>query len=248
MISGFTFVHNALHAGIPVREAIQAVRPYVDEVVVVDASSDDGTYDMLYDMPEVDDIIVAEWGTDAGATLARLHAMHIQCKGDIIVHFEADEVFDDSLIQYATSKITPYQKSFHVFRIQVEQNFQRIRWYPELVHRIFEKGTVSKVGHTTNAPVEYGIKPEAAFNYYLGYLWDITNCFRDNFLNRIDQQAKLWDNQHNYRMVPKHFNHPIEYTREEIGEMLQEPHWTWKTTPLNIPDILKPLVGKTKYK
>ena len=36
-------------------------------------------------------------------------------------------------------------------------------------------------------------------------------------------------------------------TEAEIEIMLNEPHWTFKTTPLNIPEILKPLVGKTKY-
>jgi len=240
MISGFTFAHNALHAGIPIREAIRAVRPYVDEMVVVDAASDDGTIEMLMKMDEVDRIIYAPWGTDAGETLARLHALHTECKGDVIVHFEADEVFDDSLIKYIASGTINWELA--VYRIQVEQNFQRIRWYSELVHRVFMKGTVNKVGHTTDKHKFAAIIPSSN-----GLLWDITNVFRDQFLARIDQQAELWNGESNYKMVPKHFNHPIEIGRGGIEAALLEPHWTFTHTPLNIPEILKPLVGKVKY-
>jgi len=245
MISGFTFVHNALHAGIPIREAIQAVRPYVDEMVVVDAGSDDGTTDMLCSMGEIDRILLAPWGTDAGETLTRLHAMHTECKGDIIIHFEADEVFDDGLLEYIKHFIVfnhHRRIQLSCYRIQVEQNFQRVRWYSELVHRVFMKGTVNKVGHTTDKHSEaHIIDPKH------GLLWDITNCFRDQFLVRIDQQAKLWGGEHNYKMVPRHFNHPIDIGRGGIEAALLEAHWTFKTTSLAIPEILKPLVGKVKY-
>jgi hypothetical protein len=129
-----------------------------------------------------------------------------------------------------------------VHRVQVEQNFQRIRWYAEPVHRIFKKGTVKKVGHTTDRHAEAG-----KLGFDDGLLWDCTNNFRDNFLARIDQQAKLWGSC-NYNVVPQHFTHQhILLTREQIEEFLKEPHWEYKTTMLNIPDILKPLVGKTKY-
>ena len=74
MISGFTFIHNALKAGIPIRESIRAVEPHVDEIVVVDAQSNDGTRELLETLDVR--IIDAEWGVDGGETLKRLHAMH----------------------------------------------------------------------------------------------------------------------------------------------------------------------------
>jgi len=260
MISGFTYIHNALKAGIPIRESIKAVLTYVDEVVVVDAESNDGTREAILKMCtyscqknylEMETlkplrIIDAKWGTDGGETLKRLHAMNIECKGDVIVHFEADEVFDDKLISiikdcYQDDDFGGYQ----VYRLQVEQNFQRIRWHPELVHRVFKKGTITKNGHTTNSPSNSYMPAKC------GFLWDVTNCFRDNWLARVDQQAKLRSGtetpETNYRMVPLHFNEPIELTREQAIERLKEPHWTWAETPLNIPEILKPLVGRVCY-
>jgi len=80
-----------------------------------------------------------------------------------------------------------------------------------------------------------------------GLLWDVTNCFRDNWLARVEQQARLWGGEPNYCMVPLHANNDFKISREEAIKRLLEPHWEFKTTPLNIPDILKPLVGKTKY-
>ena len=111
------------------------------------------------------------------------------------------------------------------------------------MHRVFPKGTVIKVGHTTNRhdSVTHTTSPED------GFLWDVTNCYRDNFLARIDQQAKLWGGEPNYKCVPLHFNHPIDHTREEIEEILKEPHWTFKKSPFDLPMVLKEQVGRTKY-
>jgi len=241
MISGFTFIHNAINAGIPIRESINAVLPYVDELVVIDAESNDGTRELLETLDVR--IIDAEWGTDGGETLARLHAMHVECKHDTILHFEADEVFDESIVSHLKPNAEFY-KNCMVWRLQIEQNFQRIRWYPELVHRVFPKGSVKKVGHTTDF--------NDGFIFPDGFLWDVTNCFRDNWIDRIEQQAELRKDTETigleYRMVALHSNDGFEtFTKEEAIERLKQPHWTWKETPLNIPDILKPLVGVTRY-
>jgi len=237
VISGFSFIHNAFHAGYPIREAIAAVRPYVDEMVVVDAESNDGTLEWLQGSNLVDRVIQAKWGYNAGETLTRLHAMNVECKGDVIVHFEADEVYDDELINNCLNLIESGYKSQTVWRLQIEQNFQRVRWYPELVHRIFPKGSVIKQGHTTSE------HHEALEDMDIdGFLWDVTNCFRDNYHARKKQQSELWHGLENSLNVPLHVSHDID---DPVN--LDDPHWTWTTTPLNIPEILKPLVGKNKY-
>lgn len=237
-VSGFSFVHNALIAGYPIVEAIHSVLPYVDEMVVVDCASTDGTRELLQQLGVL--IIDGEWGNQAGETLKAAHALHCLCAGDVIVHFEADEVFDQSLIEEISIEIEMGNYNLAVWRIQLEQNFQRVRWYPEPVHRVFKKGTVVKQGHTTNA---HSIAK--VIDNRWGYLWDITNCFRDQWLKRNHQQANLWDEEPQYRRVPIHFMHSILV--DDIDKMLTEPHWTWQTTPFNIPEILRPLVGKTRY-
>lgn len=173
-------------------------------------------------------------------TLAEAHALHRECKGDIIIHAEADEVYDQKLLREISIEIEVGNCDLKVWRLQISQNFQRVKWYPELVHRVFRKGSVIKEGHTTNRHKDvYTISPE------LGFLWDCTDIFRDNWIGRIKQQSKLWSEIPQYRAVPIHFGHNIIV--ENIDEFLNKPHWEWKTTPLNIPDILRPLVGITKY-
>lgn len=243
-ISGFTFVHNALTGGYPLREAVRAVAPYVDDVVAVDMQSTDGTRAVLESLGCR--IIDGQWGTKSELTLRKAHALHTECRHDQILHFEADEVWDDRLVYTAVTMASNGLPSLSVHRLQVEQNFQRVRWYPELVHRVFQKGQAHKDptrGHTTEEHESaLPIGPE------FGFLWDVTNCFRDQFVARARQNAALWEQEPNFKRVPIHSHMPLHQMSEaEIESFLAEPHWTWTDTPLAIPAILKPLVGKVRY-
>lgn len=245
MISGFTFCHNCLSGGLPIVEAVRAVRPYVDEIVAVDMQSIDGTRDLLHWLGCR--VIPGKWGNQAGETLRAAHALYRQCKGDVILHFEADEVYDGRLLQAIRATISEgfFQgvDDLAVYRLQLEQNFQRCRWYPEPVHRVWRRDSDTiKEGHTSNRHRE-----AAVIDQQFGYLWDITNCFRDNWRQRVNQQAELWNETPKYRMVPFHAGQPFEVSANEAEARLNEPHWTWKTSPFDLPPILKPLVGMTRY-
>lgn len=239
--SGFTFVHNALRVGMPIREAIKAVQPFVEEIVAVDMESTDGTRQVLEDLGCR--VIDGKWGDEAGKTLAASHALHTECKHDAIIHFEADEVWDPKLLRAVTQS---QSRNTLVYRLQVEQNFQRCRWYPEPVHRVFIRGAVEKTGHTTNwhKQVRNTIPPRN------GYIWDCANMFRDQWCARIEQQAELWGESPNFlRHTRRHFllPQPIETSDEDLRAFLGQAHWTWDATHFNIPKILQPLVGKVKY-
>jgi glycosyltransferase involved in cell wall biosynthesis len=240
LISGFSFVHNGLEGGYPFVEAINAVRPYVDEMVVVDMQSTDGTRAVLQRLGVR--ILDSPWSRQAGETLAMAHGLNVQCRGDVVVHFEADEVFDTGLIVNAVNMVTDGIEDIAVYRIQVEQNFQRCRWYPAAVHRIFPRGSVKKEGQTTDRQHEAVVLP---VDY--GFLWDCTNCFRDNWLSRVANQAELWNEEPQYRMAPLHMMEAATLSRREVEVALQAPHWKWSSTPFYLPEILLPLVGETKY-
>jgi len=249
MISAFSYVHNAIEGGYPIVEAISAVLPFVDELMIVEAESTDGTMNLLTEIqakqPNKIRIIGGSWGTGGGETLAHLHSLHAACVNGIILHFEADEVWDPFLAHSVCAGVrnNTLGPDVRVWRLQIEQNFQRIRWYPEPVHRVFPKNSVIKVGQTTDRDTGWLMKPET------GFLWDCTNCFRDNWIGRLDQQSKLrGDEPLNVMAVPGHASLPP--TMGDVStwsEFFEQDHWTWTETPLAIPDILKPLVGKAKY-
>jgi len=242
MLSGFTFIHDALIGGYPIKEAVQAVRPFVDELIVIDMESDDGTRELLQKLDVT--IWEGEWGTEADKTLDKQWYRQVDCKGDVIVHFEADEVWDSNLLRASLAAISMGYLDISVYRLQLEQNFQRCKWYPYPVHRIFPKGRHTRLGHTTNCMDTLLITPE------FGFLWDVSNCFRDNYRDRILQQAKWWNNDTpHFRYVPYHYMEPNRELEslEAVDKFLASPHWTFSVSPFNLPDSLKALVGKTRY-
>lgn len=247
-VSGFTFVHNGVEGGYPFVEAILAVLPMVNDVFVVDCQSTDRTREVLDKLAkkfERINIIDGFWGNEAGKTLREAHAYHTRCKNDIILHFEADEVYDYSLLCAIKRHIDSGLYDLSVYRLQIEQNFQRCRWYPELVHRVFPKhGKTLKEGHTTN---RHSLAVEIGVSH--GYLWDITNCFRDNWIQRVNNQAKLRGEKTPHRiMAGLHvLNDPFLEGETVVNYKLKEKHWTWTNTPFNLPPILRPLIGEVKY-
>jgi glycosyltransferase involved in cell wall biosynthesis len=258
-ISGFTFIHNALEGGYPIVEAIRAVERCVDEIVIVDMQSTDGTREILerLDEPFVNKsgmvfsrtaefkIINGHWGNQAGETLRQAHKLYRQCSGDVIIHFEGDEVYETELLDNIIYLIKQGIYDIAVHRIQLEQNFQRCRWYPgDPVHRVFPRTShTRKEGHTTTRHDQATVLgPEN------GYLWDITNCFRDNWMNRVKKQAELRDDKPQYLMVPIHCTLPANLSEHDAQQWIYGGrHWEWTNTPFAIPEILRPLVGMTKY-
>jgi len=249
-ISGFTYVHNALESGYPIVEAVCAVNPFVDEMVVVDMQSTDGTLEMLHKMAGVgyiDRIVPGVWQPGgAGACLLQNYVLNRQCAGDIVWHFEADEVYSETLVEEILSGITRGWDNIAVWRLQVEQNFQRIRWYPTKVHRIFPKASMTKDGETTS--YHTAGKPLHVIGPEFGFLWDVTNCFRDNWFSRVRKNAELWGTGLHYMAVPEHCIQPVQLDTFQAEQLMGGVHWVWGTSPLDLPKILKPLVGTTKYR
>ena len=100
--------------------------------------------------------------------------------------------FDETLIDEIKFRIDSGHKQIGVYRLQLEQNFQRCRWYPTVVHRVFQKGTVVKEGHSTDWHLN-NQQPILTVDSMYGYLWDCTNIFRDSWKRRIQKQAELWN-------------------------------------------------------
>lgn len=237
-ISGFTFGHNLIQGGFPFCESIAAVRPYVNEVIAVDIESTDGTFRVLDLL--CDKVLTSSW--DGRDTTPRAFLKHVECSGDIVVFFEADEVYDDNLLSEALWAIERGYRHIGVWRLQLEANFQKVRQYPIPVHRIFPKGEGSYHIHPTNLPdfPVHVLSPDA------GYLWDCSQCFRDNYWQRKQNQAEIWGEPRSL-MVAEHFTEPTEISRIEEENRLQQPCWTWTSSPLKLPQILLPLVGQTRY-
>ncbi len=243
-ISAFTLTHNCLVAGIPIIESIEAVRDYADEIVAVDMQSTDGTLAILKKLGCR--VYVSSWPHPSNPrdTLNHAFELHTQiCFGDTILFFEADEVYSDELLQAIRWQIIQGRNNLAVYRLQVEANFQRVRWYPIPVHRIFPKGQGTYVQHPTACclPETHILSPSN------GFLWDCSNCFRDNIEGRRQAHSEIFG--HTRRLfVPEHFTEEIELSEQEEQELLTESHWEWTGTPFRIPAVLGRLVGIPDYR
>jgi len=238
-ISAFTFAHNAIEGGYPLTQAIEATRPYVSEVVAIDIESTDDTRQVLTKLG----CKVLDGKLNGTDTVNDAFKMHTACEGELIIFFEADEVFDDRLLGEVWWAIERGYKDIAVQRVQVTQNWQRIKEYPIPVHRIFPNGSYSYVKHPTQLP-DY---PVHVLSPNAGYLWDCSNCFRDNWKARKANQVKLFG-QSRPIYVPAHFTEHFEFW--SVGaedEMLAQPFWELTASPFDLPDSLKQLVGVTKY-
>jgi hypothetical protein len=235
-LSAFTFGYNLIEGGYPIVQAVEAIRPYVDEVVAVDCQSTDDTRRVLTAICHK----VIDGPTWEGRDIQhQVFELHRQCAGDIIILFEADEVYDETLLSEIHWAIEKGHTDIGVYRIQVEQNFQRVREYPTPCYRVFPKGGGNYQNHPTQCLDNTYVLPPTA-----GYLWDCSNCFPHSWYNRQLGQARVWGNSHSYA-VATHFT---ELNQMPVDGFFDQPHWEFTSTPLSIPAVLKPLLGMTKYR
>jgi len=237
-VSGFTFAHNAIEGGYPIIESILSVYPYVSEMVAVDIESTDNTRHVFEQLG----CHILDSKLNGTDTVNDAFKLHTACQGDIIIFFEADEVFDPELLDYVAYAIESGERNIAVERIQITQNFQRCKEYPILVHRIFPNGGGSYVEHPTKLP-DYSVHKADDIG---SYLWDVSNCFRDNWKQRKLNQAKLFGQPRNI-YVPAHFTEHFEFWGNQEGEELAKDYWTLTSSPFALPEALRGLVGVTKY-
>lgn len=237
-ISGFTFGHNLVEGGFAFVEAILSVYPYVSEMVSVDIESTDNTRHVFEQLG----CRILDGKLNGTDTVNDAFKLHTACQGDLIIFFEADEVFDERPLDAISWAIDRGKRDIAVYRIQVTQNFQRIREYPIPVHRIFPNGGGSYVQHPTRLP-DYPVHvlPPGA-----GYLWDCSNVFVGNWKTRKANQAKFFGQPRNI-YVPGHFTEHFEFWSNQEDEELRADYWRWATSPFKLPDILRPLVGQAVY-
>lgn len=233
-LSAFTFAYNAIEGGMPIIEAIAAVRPYVDEILAVDCQSTDDTRRVLQ---ATCDRVIDGPAWEGRDIQHQVFEYHRECQGDVIVLFEADEVYSETLLSEIHWAIEKGHRDIGVHRIQIEQNFQRVREYPTPCYRVFPKGGGYYHKHPTHCPDGVYVLPPTA-----GYLWDCSNCFKYNWGIRRVNQAKVWGDPHTYA-VARHFTEP----NQRMDGFFSQPHWDFTETPLNIPLVLRPLLGKPKY-
>ena len=250
-------------------ESLHQLLPLCDEVLIMDLGSTDGTLEALQDIayhnPKVK-LIPGEFSyTDAGVFASLANDLMALCSNDRVLYWQSDEIWHEDLVQLMRQRFDNGEFDLSFWRIQYRDNFQKVKWFPHLVHRAGIRGNHLNEGknnfefvgdgmNTTrswDAKIcssyggEYfprwgdmgqdGIKP-----YVNEMITDISlvGGFRDNIPDRRRMHAPFW-----------HEEPTIEGKQESqwYAEALGNDDWTRPESPYNLPDILKWHVGRVKY-
>ena len=236
--------------------------PLVDDMTILDLGSTDGTLQILEEIaaanPKVRVVRTGFSKVDAGAFADIANDCVAAWKHDHGIFWQADEICHENLVKMLQGKLDDGQFDMVLWRYQLKENFQLMRWPPHPVHRIGTKGKFQFVndGMNTNRYFE----PPVCSNYDMGWFirWgdefkgrypelpthemvmDVSAAggFIDNIIGKRTLHAPMWHEQ------PNIDGEPIQ---KWLMRERSNPNWTRNTTPFNIPYIMRYHLGKTRY-
>lgn len=116
LVSGFTFIRNAVKLDYPVKEAILSVLPLVDEMVVAVGQSEDNTLELIQSLGNKIKIVKTVWddtlrkGGKVLAVETDKAFDYISDKADWCFYIQGDECVHEKYYPEIISKMKTYQK------------------------------------------------------------------------------------------------------------------------------------------
>tara|TARA_Y100000310_G_scaffold328928_1_gene397886 strand:+ start:2634 stop:3500 length:867 start_codon:yes stop_codon:yes gene_type:complete len=260
-VSATTFIRNAFQGGFPVFESMATMLALpIEEFVIVDMGSNDGTLEYLTEMALYNPRIRLEvelWSKIDASAFADIANRCVElCETDSVLFYQADEVWHQTLLPMIEVRWVAEEYDLSFWRIQLKRNFQEIKWWPHLVHRCIRKGESTYVGDGMNTDRTWDAK--LCSDYHGGWMqrWytDFVACPEklpwDNFV--FDIHASFDLNMIGWRKLHAPFWRESEDVIEGMGKSawiagLADPVLKAKTAPFSLPNVLKGCVGMGKY-
>lgn len=246
MISGLMVLKNGITLGYPFVEAITQVIDYVDEFVVVECGSSDKTLDILEFLVGKYKgkfrIQLTEWDFtgDDGEKTGEIQTISKQyCHGDYILHIQADEIWDKESLKIMTTlpRSFPLVGLFKFPFDHIVGNFQLRGGNYEWAVRMIKNDP--RIESEADGWTWRGMMPYLSVTlpkpiFHCGSLG-----WKNNYI-KIINHSKI------------HGKNPIYQTnatkyRERLEEMNPEEFLLFKTSPFEIPEIIKPFLGAEEY-
>lgn len=260
-VSACCFIRNN-SVGFCLYESLASLLPFCAEAIVMDLGSDDGTLETLRDIsnhnPKVKVISMGSFPfTDAGVFATLANDLIAMCQYSNVIYWQADEIWHEDLLKLMAERFELGQFDLSFWRIQYRDNFQRVKWFPHLVHRVGHKDNFNFVGDGMNTdrtwdaricsnyggemfPQWGGLGHEGIKPYVNEMITDVSlvGGFRDNIPDRRRMHAPFWHEEPDIEGLPAHVWH---------SGAVQNPDWTKPESPYNLPAILRYHVGKVRY-
>jgi glycosyltransferase involved in cell wall biosynthesis len=260
-VSACVFIRDCFKGAFCLFESMACLLPFVDEFLVMDLGSSDGTLQILREIELANPRVRVVNGrfpvVDAGAFATLANDLIAMCQNERVIYFQADEIWHEDLLRLMEQKFQAGRFDLSFWRIQYRDNFQEVKWFPHFVHRVGYKDGFNFVGDGMNTDrymaaelcstydggwfTKWGeLGQERIKPYVHEMITDISlvGGFRDNIVERRALHAPFWHEE------PTIEGKPASQWKAEAEANLD---WTKTESPYNLPWILRWHVGRTRY-
>jgi len=260
-VSGCCFIKNTFLGAFCLFESMASLLPFVDDMTILDLGSTDGTEHYLKAIANSNPRVRVLHGefpaTDAGVFATLANTLIAGVKHDAVLYWQADEIWHEDLLLLMEERFKRDEFDLSFWRIQYRDNFQTVKWFPHVVHRVGVKGRFNFVGDGMNTdrfmepPIcsDYGgeyfmqwgqMGQEKIKPYVNQMITDVSMVggFRDNIPFRRMAHAPFWHEEPTIEGKPASQWH---------ADALADPKWTRPASPYNLPKALRFHVGRTSY-
>ena len=265
-VSACVFIRNTFEGAFALFESMASLLPFVSDFLVMDLGSTDGTLHYLERIAEANPRVRLVHGEfsyqDAGVFATLANDVIAMCEQPNVLYYQSDEIWHQNLLLLMAERFARGEFDLRFWRIQYRENFQRVKWYPQFVHRCAPRdgGKFNFVGDGMNTdrylepPVcsDYGgeffmrwgeMGKSGEFDgrgYERQMITDISlvGAFLENIPERRRMHAPFWHEEPTIENMP---------SSQWMARERQNPNWTKTESPYDLPHILKWHVGRPKY-
>lgn len=260
-VSGCFFVKDAFIGAFCPFESLASVLPFVSDVTVMDLGSTDGTRERLQQIADANPRVRLVDGqfpvVDAGAFATLANDLIAMCPNEAVWYWQADEVPHENLLGLVEQRFAAGEFDLAFWRIQYRENFRVVKWFPQVVHRVGRKGRFNFVGDGMNT--DRYMEPPMCSDYGREYFMQWGDMGQEGVKPYVDQMlldvslvGAFLENIPGRRRLHSPFWHEeptIEgmAASDWMARERQNPNWTKKESPYNLPAIMRWHVGRPKY-
>lgn len=274
-VSACSFIRSTFEGAFCIFESMASLLPFVDEYIVLDLGSTDGTLHYLRQIADANPKVKLLQGTfptvDAGVFATLANDLIALCKNEHVWYHQSDEIPHQHLLGMVEEKFKQGQFDWAFWRIQLGYNWQEPRWLPHLIHRLGPKSNFVFVGDGMNTDRTFGTPvcstrdagwfskwgelyeqegPSALQPWIREMVLDVSllGGFRDNVPTRRALHSPFWREQPTIEYRPSEKEQNVHLPADEWMRIAKtDDRWIRTESPYDIPHIMQYHLGRTRY-